>query len=97
MAQEADRRDIVPSKVRDVVIPEPEPTHLLIAGFSLSIATCAQIARVAAARKMHPRKLMGLIVIEGAKKFDKPKRTRKQKMGSSLVGRSERKHRQEPP
>jgi len=84
IAQESDRLGILPGKVGDVAIPQPEPTHVMIAGFSLSIATSAFIAAMADAWGMHPKKLLEAILTEHAEALERRARTRETR--PTLVG-----------
>jgi hypothetical protein len=64
MAQEADRLGVLVGKVGRVAIPEPAPTSVVIAGCSVSIEAGARIAEAADARRLHPKRLIELIVGE---------------------------------
>jgi len=45
IAQDSDRRGLRPDQVGDVDIPDPAPTTVVIAGFTLSLETGALLAR----------------------------------------------------
>lgn len=76
LAQEADRLGILSGNVGDVVVPVPEPTHVRIAGFRLTIATAAAIATVADAQGMHPKRLLESIVEEQTETLNRRARRR---------------------
>jgi hypothetical protein len=76
IAQEADRLGILPGQVGDVVLPTPEPTHVMISGLRLTIATSAAIAAFADANGLHPVRVIQDIVREHAEALDRKARTR---------------------
>jgi hypothetical protein len=76
IAQEADRLGILPGEVGDVVIPSPEPTHVMMSGLRLSIDTSAAIAAVADKQGLHPISVIQDIVREHAESLDRKARTR---------------------
>lgn len=76
IAQESDRLGILPGKVGKVVIPRPEPTHVMIAGLRLSIGASAYIAEMADAKGMHPKKLIEAVVTERTEALARRARTR---------------------
>jgi hypothetical protein len=76
IAQEADRLGILPGLVGDVAIPDPAPTHVVLSGFRLSVATGAAIAAAADARGLHPVRVIQSIVQEQAEALARKARTR---------------------
>ncbi|HLL55335.1 MAG TPA: hypothetical protein VK447_17385 [Myxococcaceae bacterium] len=76
IAQEADRLCILPGLVGDVVLPAPAPTHVMISGFRLSIATSAAIAAFADANGLHPVRVIQDILREHTEALDRKARTR---------------------
>jgi len=76
IAQESDRLGILPCKVGNVVLPQPEPTHVMIAGFRLSITTSAYIAEEADAQRMHPKKLLEAVLMDCTAALGRRARTR---------------------
>ncbi len=64
MAEVADRRGVLLSEVGDVAIPNPTPSTVRIAGFTVSLEAGAAIAAEADARGLHPKKLIEAIVVE---------------------------------
>jgi hypothetical protein len=76
IAQEADRLGVLPGQVGDVVVPEPEPSTVVIAGFRLSLEAGAQIAALADAEGLTPKKLIEKVVTEHAEALHRRARAR---------------------
>jgi len=80
IAVEADRLGVLPRKVRRVEIPDPAPTHVVIARQTVSVQAAAILAEEADARGLLLETLVTQIVHEAASGFDrraKRRRTRK--------------------
>jgi hypothetical protein len=77
LAQEADRLGVLPGQVRQLAVPDPAPTHVLISGFRLSIGTGAAIAAASDAQAMLPVKVIESILREYAESLGRKARTRK--------------------
>jgi len=75
IAQEADRRGVLPHKVRRVVEPKHDPTHVVIAHQRLSIEAAAVFAVVADTRGVLLETLITEILNEEAVRLDR--RTRR--------------------
>jgi len=76
MAQEADRRGVLPRQVRRVGVPEPAPTHVFIASQRLSVEAAAVFAEVADARGILLEALLAQILNEQAVKIGQRARRR---------------------
>ena len=66
IAVEADRRGVVPRKVRRVVVPDPAPTHVVLARHQVSVEAAAIFAREADARGVLIEELITQILNEEA-------------------------------
>jgi len=78
MAQEADRRGVLPRKVRRVALPQPAPTHVVISGQRLSLEAAAIFAREADARGV----LLGALISDVLNK-QAPRLERRAKQGKT--------------
>jgi hypothetical protein len=77
LAWKADRLGILLSEVGDVAIPRRRPTHVVLAGYRLTIATAAEIAAAADAGGLPPVRVIEKIVEEHVEALDRKARARK--------------------
>ena len=73
LAQESDRLRILPSKVGDVVIPDPAPKTVRISEYDLPIDVAAQIAVEAEAKGQLPEDVMAGVIEEWVQALEGPK------------------------
>jgi len=79
LAQESDRLGVRPAEVGDVAIPDPAPSKVLIAGFTLSIETGAALAKMADEKGTHVDAQISAILEEAAAALEKRARRRDEK------------------
>ncbi|HLL83006.1 MAG TPA: hypothetical protein VK420_10155 [Longimicrobium sp.] len=79
LAQEADRLGTLLSEVGDVASPRRRPTHVVLAGYRLTIATAAEIAATADAAGLQPARVIETIVEEHVAALERKARTRTRK------------------
>ncbi len=62
IAQEADRRKVLPREVREVAIPSPAPSHVNVCRCHLSVGAAAALAAAADAQGLQIEKVIRVIV-----------------------------------
>lgn len=62
IGQEADRRNVVPRAVQDVVIPKRAPRHVMLAGHRLTLKAAAKITAAADAQGVPPQEMIQVIL-----------------------------------